>query len=367
MKKAITTVVAVVFVSFVFIFGFLATREKTASPTSASVWIPANPPGIPATQSPLPAPPDRIIFESDRSGNFEIYAMNADGSGQTALTDNPGDDVLPAWSPDGKTIAFVSNRDGNRGLYLMDPDGSGQKLLTANIYQVGPEYSWSPDGARIAYRAGKDVYLINSDGSGDRNISNSPADYFGLSWSPDGKRIAFMSSRTNVNWVWVDIYSINSDGNDLLNLTNYQGGRTFSDWPAWSPVDMRIAFMYNVDGQWDIYAMDPDGTGKTNLSNNPAREGLFSWSPDGTRIAFVSDRAGSDLYYVMNSDGSDQRKLTDLQDDNMGFSWSPDGTRLVFVSNNAGNDEIYAINADGSGLLRLTENSANDIRPSWQP
>ena len=72
----------------------------------------------------------RITFISDRDGNAEIYVMNADGSGQTNLTDNAGEDWVPAWSPDGGRIAFQSDRDGNAEIYVMNADGSGQTNLT---------------------------------------------------------------------------------------------------------------------------------------------------------------------------------------------------------------------------------------------
>lgn len=74
----------------------------------------------------------RIAFTSDRDGNWEIYVMNADGSGQTNLTKNAADDTYPTWSPDGKKIAFNTLRDGNYEIYVMSADGSGQTRLTNN-------------------------------------------------------------------------------------------------------------------------------------------------------------------------------------------------------------------------------------------
>ena len=88
-------------------------------------------------------PPSKIAFLSDRDGNWEIYVMNDDGSGQRRLTNNTDTDVSPSWSPDGKKIAFASDRDGNREIYVMNADGSGQTRLTNNTdTDVSP--SWSP-------------------------------------------------------------------------------------------------------------------------------------------------------------------------------------------------------------------------------
>jgi len=86
----------------------------------------------------------RIAFQSNRDGNYEIYVMDADGSNQTNLTNNPADDMFPVWSPDGTKIAFMSNRDGNWEIYVMNADGSNQTNLTNNI---GDDMypMWSPD------------------------------------------------------------------------------------------------------------------------------------------------------------------------------------------------------------------------------
>lgn len=82
----------------------------------------------------------KIVFFSDRDGNYEIYVMNADGSSQTRLTNNPAADYLPDWSPDGSKIAFTSSRDGNAEIYVMNADGSSQTRLTNN-----GALDWSPD------------------------------------------------------------------------------------------------------------------------------------------------------------------------------------------------------------------------------
>ena len=72
----------------------------------------------------------RIVFYSDRDGDNDIYSMKSDGTGVKRLTNSPGDDAFPAWSPDGTRIAFASNRDGNVELYTMDADGTNLVRLT---------------------------------------------------------------------------------------------------------------------------------------------------------------------------------------------------------------------------------------------
>ena len=241
----------------------------------------------------------RIAFGSDRDGNWDIYVMNADGSGVARLTDNDAVDSSPAWSPDGRRIAFVSPRDGNLDIYVMNADGSGVTRLTHN-----DAYDWYP------------------------------------AWSPDGRRIAFDSDRDGNR----EIYVMNADGSGVTRLT-YNGA--VDGFPAWSPDSRRIAFVSERDGNWDIYVMNADGSGVTRLTYNEADDWLPAWSPDGRRIAFVSVRDGNLEIYVMNADGSGVTRLT-YNDAHDSFpEWSPDGRQIAFHSHRDGNMEIYVMNATG--------------------
>ena len=98
---------------------------------------------LPASFHNFAVPMGRIAFFSDRDGNDEIYVMDADGSNQTRLTNNPAWDCDPAWSPDGSRIAFTSDRDGNYQVYVMNADGSGQANSTDNAGGDGWP-AWSP-------------------------------------------------------------------------------------------------------------------------------------------------------------------------------------------------------------------------------
>jgi len=310
----------------------------------------------------------QIAFGSARDGNPEIYVMNANGSGQVNLTNNPADDYGAAWSPDGSRIAFHSGRDGNLELYVMNADGPGQVNLTNNPgYDVSPV--WSPDGSKIAFSSTRDgnpeIYVMNADGSGQVNLTNNPADDYGTAWSPDGSRIAFYSGRDGN----LELYVMNADGSGQVNLTN---NPATDRSPAWSPDGSRIAFSSTRDGNSEIYAMNADGSGVSRLTNNTLADGSQAWSPDGTKIAFV--RVGvcrtrcippQDIY-VMNADGSGVRQLTTMRGD-FSPTWVPDGTRIAFNSRRDGNYEIYVMNADGSSALNLTHDPGFDYAPAWGP
>ena len=134
---------------------------------------------------------NRIAFVSDRDGNFEIYVMDADGSNQQRLTDNPAQDWWSSWSPDGSRIAFYSCPGGRitttSEIYVMDADGSNQQRLTDNP-AIDSYYSWSPDGSRIAFVSTRDgnfeIYVTDANGANQQRLTdNSTVDYE-PSWLP---------------------------------------------------------------------------------------------------------------------------------------------------------------------------------------
>jgi hypothetical protein len=136
--------------------------------------------------------------------------------------------------------------------------------------------------------------------------------------------------------------------------------------PAWSPDGSRIVFTSLRDGDREIYVMNADGTGQTNLTNSPGSDDNFAaWSPDGSTIAFFSERDGNPEIYVMAADGSNPLRLTRSPADDVDPSWSPDGREIVFTSGSGADTDLYVMQADGSGIRRLTDNDALDLMPEW--
>ena len=254
-----------------------------------------------------------IAFENLRDGNGEIYVVNADGSGQRRLTRDPARDFAPAWSPDGRRIAFVRDRGRGRThgpeVYVMNTDGSRQLRLVRR----GRQPLWSPDGRRLAFARGQgggSVYVVNVDGSEERNVTRGPVR--GFAWSPDGRTIAFDSARDGNG----EIYVVNADGSGQRRLTR-DPAHEFA--PAWSPDGRKIAF--GRDGE--IYVVDADGRGLRRLTRNPASDSSPVFSPDGRKIAFTTRRDGNLEVYAMNPDGSGQRNLTRSPWNEGSASWSP--------------------------------------------
>jgi Tol biopolymer transport system component len=116
-----------------------------------------------------------------------------------------------------------------------------------------------------------------------------------------------------------------------------------------SETDKMIVFESNRDGNWEIYRMNSDGSNQVNLTRNKADDVWPVWSSDGERIAFVSERDGNKNIYIMNWDGTELLQLTDSPADDEDPFWSPDGKKLAFVSTRDGNFEIYVVGIDGKG------------------
>jgi TolB protein len=140
---------------------------------------------------------------------------------------------------------------------------------------------------------------------------------------------------------------------------------------AISAVNGKIAFESQRDGNAEIYVMNPDGSGETNLTNNPAFDTTPAWSPDGARIAFGSLRDGDFEIFVMNADGTNPVNLTNSPNTDLWPTWSPDGTKIAFHTfRDAGSglqSEIYVMDADGSNQTNLSQNAAIDVNPQWSP
>jgi TolB protein len=260
-----------------------------------------------------------IAYTSRQDGNMEVYVMNADRSDLHRLTNHPGEDYWPTWSPDGAQIAFASERDGNFEIYAMNADGTNLRRLT--------------------HETGNDL---------------EPA------WSPDGVQIAFMVYRDGKS----DIFIMGSDGNDRQRLTDTAGDNYL---PKWSPDGAQIVFVSEQDGNPEIYLMNSDGSDPRRLTDNPGDDLYPSWSPDGTQISFYSGREGYSELYVMDIDSGDLRQLTDDDAAVWVSDWSPDGSRIAFTSNRDGNREIYIMDVDSGNLERLTNNHVLDGIPAWQP
>jgi len=382
----------------------------------------------------------RALDSSDAANaNENIWVVNPDGSGATPLTKLTASSAInPVWRTDGSRIVFASGRaldgsdaantNGTRNVWAMNADGSGATALT-KLTASGTSVDtpvWSLDGSKIVFESARaldgsdalspnfifNIWLINADGSGTTPLTKLTAP--GTSneepvWSPDGSKIAFASFRAldgidssnGIKNIWV----MNADGSAATPLTKLTAANSDSDQPSWTPDGSKILFESEraVDGSnagtphgtRNIWVVNADGSGATPLTKLVSSLGASSSFPkasaDGSKIVFASGRAldGSDAFnspngtfniWVMNADGSSSAPLTKLTAANASSFfpiWSPGGTQIFFTSrraldgSNAANtnnvSNIWVVNTDGSGatpLTRMTAAGANSSFPN---
>ena len=242
----------------------------------------------------------KIAFTCVHEENFDICVMDADGGNEVKLTEDPGYDAEPSWSPDGNRIAF------NRGhhIYVMDSDGGNLTELSS-----GREPAWSPDGTKIAFTRSKalkyQIWVMDADGGNEVQLTNWGANYK-PAWSPDGVRIAFVSAKRHGG---PEIYVMDSDGDNQVRITH---DLRHKDNPSWSPDGRWIAYDESLR-TWlsQIYVVEADGGGRTKrLTDSSPTKWEPAWSPSGDTIAYVAWEKPVAWIDSMTPDGMHLKQLT---------------------------------------------------------
>lgn len=258
------------------------------------------------------------------------------------------------------SIVFVSDRDGFKELYAMDFDGRNVRRLTSV-----KSLALSPAGGKsgkIAYTSYAKLYpqiwMMNSDGSGKREVSTGVELNASPTLSPDEAQIAFAGSAKGNT----DIYVVGAGGGGLRRLTTT---RAIEASPAWSPTGRQILYTSDQSGNPQIYAVDPEGTGarRVSFAGNWNDEG--SWSPDGARIAFACRNEGDFNICMMDFANGQTIQLT-AEGSNGHPTWSPDGEKIVYSSRRGGRTHIYTMDLNGQNKRQLTD-SGNNLQPVWLP
>ncbi|MGQ0723428.1 MAG: hypothetical protein ACT4PE_17910, partial [Candidatus Eiseniibacteriota bacterium] len=243
------------------------TQITTATSDQRPAWSPTSP---------------VIVFDSNRSGNLDLWSVPVTGGTPTKLTANTNVDQHPDFSPSGSVIVFAAavGGGGSIDLYTRPAAGGGSTLLHADPTTVEGFPSWSPDSTKIAFTKGTDIYIIPSSGGVPVQLTTDPATDTHPSWSPDGAQIAFQSTRSGNNDIWV----MPSTGGTATQLTTDPGA---DGAPDWSPDGATIAFQSNRAGNNDIWLVPAGGGTETQITIHTGNDVQPDWSPDGLSIVFA--------------------------------------------------------------------------------
>jgi len=234
-----------------------------------------------------------IVFQSDMDGDNEIYLLTA--TEVRKLTDNSWSDEYPRWSPDGTRIAFTANPRGNFDIYVMNADGSGLSPITSSLNNEG-EPAWFPDGTALAFTEENKNILGKEEGLRTIDLKTKNIRIFipefkrshGLSdFSPAAPLMAFTGHRL-FGW---DVFIYDIPGKKYGALT--EGGKSCR--ARFSKDGRRLAYVSSrADGKGDIWSMNPDGSDNIRLTERNETYDYFpSWAPDGEHIVFCSSTQNS--------------------------------------------------------------------------
>ncbi len=255
-----------------------------------------------------------IVFTSNRTGSFEIYTSTINGSSLTRLTFNSVDDYDPSFNLQGTRIAFIRHvGPGNASeLRTMNADGGGEiPLVSSSEFMYSPKFS--PNGQVIVFSArvgGSDLEIcrINTDGTGFVVLTNNSVNDDYPCFSADGSRIVFARDTGGARQLVV----MNANGTNQVPLTG--GNDDFS--PYWSPVVDRIIFSRQTTvSSYNLFSINPDGSGLAQLTFFNA----ISWgpviTPGGTKAVFTSDQTGNPEVFSMDVNGSNVQNITNHPSD----------------------------------------------------
>ncbi|MFC1537991.1 hypothetical protein ACFL6H_01080 [Candidatus Latescibacterota bacterium] len=252
----------------------------------------------------------------------------------------------------------------NNELYIIDADGRGKRQLSySNSLSISPD--WSPDGRNLVFSSlsseNWSLKMINVNTGQTQDISNWPGLSSSPSFSPVNPDIIAFSSTRDGN---SEIYTCRTDGRNLRRLTNHY---RIDSSPTWSPDGKQIAFTSDRSGQPMVYVMNSDGSGVHRLTSRlNAYEDSPCWSPRGDRIVFVVLFDRSFDIATVSPSGDDTVILTSGPGSKENPKWSPDGLKIVFSSTATGEKTLYIMNSDGSNIQLLTKD-INNFSPAWAP
>ena len=328
----------------------------------------------------------RLLFSREVHGYKKIFMKNMSDTTERQLTSGGGDDIQPAWWPDGKKILFVRSHKPNGKLepvdlfsyfsggdiWLHDLETGQDSRLVERAFNP----SCSPDGEWIAVDASwagpRRIWTVDTRGRNPRQITSDLSEavvHINPKWSPDGTKIVFQNvERVKFNIRTVDVNSGKMEWvtDDMIQNVS----------PAWSPAGDRIFLSSFRTGGLNIWSIPVTRHGNApdaqQLTMGSGQDIYAALSQDGKRLVYANVRLNADLWRIPASPdtalpaGPPEPLIVSTREESRG-AWSPDGTMIAFNSDRSGEMNIWVFTLANGALQQMTHGPGGDFQPNWSP
>ncbi len=253
-----------------------------------------------------------VAFQVFKDNQYDIWTLDsATGRNQIQVTSHPSNDLQPTWTPDSRSLVFTSDRLGSYALWRQLASGGGG---TTMITKGADMNDFAPT---VDPKSGKKIAFTSRGTVKEAFVAIGAKQY-----------TAF---ERNLPYIW----TVNIDGSELTQFA--QGA-----YPVWAPDGTRISFSSDISGNWDIWLMNANGSGLTQLTDDKKNQFAPSFSPDGKWLAFTSNVSGNYDIWLMKTDGSARTQLTTDKSEDVTPFWGSDNN-IYFASNKTGNWDIWRL------------------------